>query len=81
VSYVDELSNALADVGISRPLRRRILDEIADHLACDPDAELGAPAQLAHQLPTSWARRGLGGLVSEPSLRWRSRALCTVSRT
>ena len=61
MSYVDELSNALADVGISRSLRRRILAEIADHLACDPDAELGAPGQLARQfadeLGTSRARR------------------------
>jgi hypothetical protein len=61
VSYVDELSNALADVGISRSLRRRILAEFTDHLACDPEAELGAPRALARQfadeLGTARARR------------------------
>jgi hypothetical protein len=61
VSYVDELSGALADVGISGSRRRRILAEISDHLACDPDAGLGAPGELARQfadeLGTSRARR------------------------
>jgi hypothetical protein len=61
VSYFDDLSNALADVGISRSLRRRILAEFTDHLACDPEAELGAPQALARQfadeLGTARARK------------------------
>lgn len=47
--YVSELGRQLNAVGISGRLRRRILDEIGDHLACEPEAELGDPAQLARQ--------------------------------
>jgi hypothetical protein len=61
VSYTNDLSSELAEVGISGSLRRRILAEISDHLACDPGAEMGAPRDLARQfadeLGTSRARR------------------------
>jgi hypothetical protein len=61
MSYLDELSSQLADVGISGSLRRRIVAEISDHLACDPGADVGAPRELARQfadeLGTSRARR------------------------
>jgi MFS family permease len=61
MSYVRDLSDELAHVGISGRLHRRILAEIGDHLACDPDADLGRPADLACQfadeLGTRRARR------------------------
>lgn len=47
--YQRDLARELTAVGISGRLRRRILDEIADHLACDPEAALGDPQELAHQ--------------------------------
>jgi hypothetical protein len=46
---IDELRVELGRVGIRGRLRRRILTELADHLACDPDAELGAPRELARE--------------------------------
>jgi hypothetical protein len=48
-SYESRLGRELTAVGISGRLRRRILAEIADHLATDPDAQLGDPALLAGQ--------------------------------
>lgn len=47
--YPDSLRAELSAVGITGRLRARILDEITDHLACDPTAELGAPRLLARQ--------------------------------
>jgi hypothetical protein len=46
--YERALSRELIAVGISGRLRRRILDEIGDHLSCDPEASLGEPTELAH---------------------------------
>jgi hypothetical protein len=44
-----------------RSRRRRIVAELADHLACDPSAQLGEPAYLAQrfadELGTAYARR------------------------
>ena len=61
MSYVNELCAELERVGVSRRLRGRILAEISDHLACDPDAALGRPADLAcrfaDELGTRRARR------------------------
>jgi hypothetical protein len=58
---IDELGRELARVGIHGRQRERIVAEFADHLACDPDAELGDPHQLAAQfaddLATDGARR------------------------
>jgi hypothetical protein len=48
-SYESRLGRELTAVGISGRLRRRILAEIADHLATDPDARLGDPSLLAWQ--------------------------------
>jgi hypothetical protein len=48
-SFESELSRELAAAGITSRLRRRILDEYADHLACDPQASLGEPRTLARQ--------------------------------
>jgi hypothetical protein len=48
-SYESRLGRELTAVGISGRLRRRILAEIADHLATDPEAQLGDPAPLASQ--------------------------------
>ena len=45
--YERALSRELTAVGISGRLRRRILDEIGDHLSCDPEASLGDPRSLA----------------------------------
>jgi hypothetical protein len=59
--YLDELAQQLTAVRIGGRLRRRIVGEIADHLACDPEAELGSPRELARsfadELGTSYARR------------------------
>jgi hypothetical protein len=45
--YEHALARELAAVGISGQLRHRILDEIGDHLSCDPEASLGQPEDLA----------------------------------
>jgi hypothetical protein len=49
VSYLDDLSEQLSSVGVAGRQRARILAEIADHLSCDPSANLGAPDALARQ--------------------------------
>jgi hypothetical protein len=58
---IEELARELRAVGIGGRRRERILAEIADHLASDPDAALGDPrmlaAQFADELATSGARR------------------------
>jgi hypothetical protein len=58
---IDELGRELTRVGIRGRRRDRILAEFADHLACDPDANLGVPRLLAEQfadeLATDAARR------------------------
>ena len=43
------LGQELRRVGIHGRLRGRILAEYADHLACDPEAQLGEPGELARQ--------------------------------
>jgi uncharacterized membrane protein len=58
--YLLRLTSELRGVGIGPRARRRILDEFADHFACDPQAELGDPAlvatRFADELGTSRAR-------------------------
>jgi hypothetical protein len=58
---IEELGRELTAVGIRGRRRERILAEFADHLACNPDAELGDPhslaAQFADELATDGARR------------------------
>lgn len=58
---IEELGRELSAVGIRGRQRRRILAEFADHLACDPEARLGEPRELARQfadeLATDAARR------------------------
>jgi hypothetical protein len=68
---IGELARALAAVGIRGRQRERILAEFADHLACDPGADLGDPRELAQQfaddLATDSTRRAafwtFGGLA------------------
>jgi hypothetical protein len=61
MAYVQTLSQELRAVGIRGRQSRRITAEIADHLALDPDADLGSPRALAQQfadeLGTVRARR------------------------
>jgi hypothetical protein len=61
MSFHERLPRELAAVGISGRLRARILAEFDDHLASDPQADLGNPRELARQfadeLGTSRARR------------------------
>jgi hypothetical protein len=61
MTYTETLSRELSAVGIRGRRRTRILTEVADHLSCDPAAELGAADQLARQfadeLGTSLSRR------------------------
>ncbi len=58
---IDELDRELAAVGVPARRRRRIRLELEDHLACDPNADLGDPRALARQfadeLGTAYARR------------------------
>jgi hypothetical protein len=58
--YLNDLDAQLARAGIRGARRARIVTEFADHLSCDPDADLGDPAELATQfadeLGTSFAR-------------------------
>ncbi|MBV8396925.1 MAG: hypothetical protein JO064_11790 [Actinobacteria bacterium] len=71
MTYLDELARELRAVGIRGLRGRRIVAELADHLACDPDADLGSPRALAQQfadeLATRSTRRGafaaFGGLA------------------
>lgn len=44
-----ELRRALAAVGIRGRLAARIEAELADHLGCDPDANLGTPKEIAER--------------------------------
>jgi hypothetical protein len=46
---MNELRAELARVGISGRLARRIVLELDDHLRCDPDADLGAPREIAER--------------------------------
>jgi hypothetical protein len=59
--YLTDLHAQLARAGIRGARRERIVTEFADHLGCDPDADLGDPAALATQfadeLGTSFARK------------------------
>jgi hypothetical protein len=58
--YLNDLDAQLAGAGIRGARRKRIVTELADHLSCDPDADLGDPTALATQfsdeLGTSFAR-------------------------
>jgi hypothetical protein len=49
MSWLDELSRELSDRGVRGSDRRRILLELADHVACEPACEdrLGDPRELA----------------------------------
>jgi hypothetical protein len=49
MSFVDELHHELAANGIRGRLAARIEAELADHLACDPGARLGTPAEIAER--------------------------------
>jgi hypothetical protein len=49
MSYLDDLSGELRARGIHGRRHARIIDEFADHLGCDPQAELGDPHELAGQ--------------------------------
>ena len=46
---IEQLGRELTAAGIRGHRRDRILAEFADHLACDPQAELGEPRALAQQ--------------------------------
>ncbi len=64
VAYLDALRAELVSAGITGRRSDRILTEIADHLACDPAAQLGSPRDIARQfadeLGTLHARRAAG---------------------
>lgn len=49
MTYLDTLESELASAGVPAARRRRIVAEFADHLHEDPNAELGAPRDLARQ--------------------------------
>jgi hypothetical protein len=64
VSFLEQLGDELRAAGVPGRRRERIVAEYADHLSCDPAAQLGSPSELARQfadeLGTSRARRGAG---------------------
>jgi hypothetical protein len=49
MTYLDDLAQQLATAGVGGRRRRRIVAEFADHLACDPQADLGDPSEVARQ--------------------------------
>jgi hypothetical protein len=49
MTFLDELRRELHARGIRGRLAARIEAELADHLACDPDARLGEPAEIAER--------------------------------
>jgi hypothetical protein len=61
MSFLKQLGDELRAAGVTGRRRERILAEYADHLSCDPAAQLGSPPELARQfvdeLGTSRARR------------------------
>lgn len=67
--YLANLSRELSRVGVRGRHRARVLAEFADHLNCDPEADLGVPAEVARSfaddLGTARARRaGLRAFTS-----------------
>ena len=56
-AFLDRLEDELANRGVRRSLRRRIVLEYADHLACDPETEtrLGDPGELAGEFAAELA--------------------------
>jgi hypothetical protein len=72
VNYLAELERELSRAGVRGRIRSRILAEFADHLACEPDAQLGPPAALARdfadELGTSRTRRGAAAAFAALSL-------------
>jgi hypothetical protein len=71
MSYLGDLRAQLALRGIRGSLADRIVTELADHLACDPEAKLGDPAlvatRFAEELGVARTRRAtyasFGGLA------------------
>lgn len=57
MTYLDALEHELATAGIPAARRRRIVAEFADHLHECPDAQLGAPQDLARQFADELATR------------------------
>jgi hypothetical protein len=53
---IESLASELAAVGIRGRHRDRILAEFGDHLACDPEADLGDPQTLAQEFADDLAR-------------------------
>lgn len=49
MSFLPNLRRELSARGIRGHLARRIEAELADHLACDPQAHLGEPAEIAER--------------------------------
>ncbi|HZQ82214.1 MAG TPA: hypothetical protein VFB25_09590 [Gaiellaceae bacterium] len=49
MSYLDALRHELARAGVGGRRLDRIVDEFADHLACDPEADLGSPRVVAER--------------------------------
>jgi hypothetical protein len=49
MSFLADVRRELDRVGIRGGLARRIEAELADHLACDPQAQLGTPPEIAER--------------------------------
>jgi hypothetical protein len=49
MNYLSAFETELSNAGVPAGRRRRILSEFADHLETNPEAELGAPTDLARQ--------------------------------
>jgi hypothetical protein len=72
MSFIEQLSDELRAAGVTGRRRERILAEYADHLSCDPAAQLGSPSELARQfadeLGTSRARRSAAAVFGALAL-------------
>jgi hypothetical protein len=66
-SFVDRLGAELAERGVPRRRRERILDEYRDHIACEPGCEtrLGEPAALARSFAAELAAAGARRVTAE----------------
>jgi hypothetical protein len=69
MTFFDELRRELAACGVEPRRIRRILLELEDHLACDPEAKMGEPVELAARFATelrvaTTRRATVGGFAS-----------------
>ena len=74
-SFLPALDRELSAAGVRGRQHERILAEYGDHLACDPNAQLGSPVELARQFADA------GGMQpDQPAMRSRQAGLAAPLR-